>query len=165
MSIFNGILRRIRTSPTVEGRADWIELLIAWMHAGYPRVLHVLNEGARTYVEEGYAIGTPGAPELANHGIVGLRYVDFTRRSVAQGKLVALKIMRDAIQVAPAGVGGELQLGIVTAGGVTISKGKQLRADLDTLDLWEEQCADLLPGGPDVPSASDTPDTGVRPPG
>ena len=62
------------------------------------------------------------------------------------------------------GIGGRVQMGTVQERGVELIEPADLRGLHDTVDLWESQCAELLLGTDEPPSASDTVDGGVRPP-
>ncbi|MGH2948245.1 MAG: hypothetical protein ACRDPC_18655 [Solirubrobacteraceae bacterium] len=62
-------------------------------------------------------------------------------------------------------IGGDVQLAAVRRTGIEVVTGAKLRGLHDALDLWEEQSAELLPGGVAVPAQSATPDRGIRPPG
>jgi hypothetical protein len=57
-----------------------------------------------------------------------------------------------------------VQMGAVQESGVQIVEQADMRGLNDTVDLWEAQCAELLLGTDEPPSASDTADRGVRPP-
>lgn len=93
-----------------------------------------------------------------------MRYIDVVRLTLEQAKVVALKVMRDAIATGVEGIGGEVQMGVVERDGVSTVEDADMQGLLDTLDLWETGCAELLLGGGPPPSASKTPDEGVRPP-
>lgn len=62
------------------------------------------------------------------------------------------------------GIGGSVQMGTVQKNRLEIIRAAAMRGLHDTVDLWESQCAELLLGATEPPSASATPDRGVRPP-
>jgi hypothetical protein len=66
--------------------------------------------------------------------------------------------------LASAGIGGDVQLATITASGVRVLAPDDLRAGNDALDVWQERCAELLPGASVRYAAEDTVDRGLRPP-
>lgn len=140
------------------------EIMLVWMERDHAVGLWLLNSGQFEWIPEARVMGMDGALRVANHGLNTLRFVGFSERSVEQVKIIGLKVMRDAID-AVEGLGGDIQIGSVDADGVTVEGGKRaLRGLSETLDVWEERCAELLPGAEDIPSRSDTPDVGLGPP-
>jgi hypothetical protein len=102
--------------------------------------------------------------ERASFAVGAMRYIDSNMLTLEQAKIVALKVLRDTIETSVEGIGGRVQMGTVQKSGLQVIDEADMRGLHDTVDLWEAQCAELLLGNTEPPSASDTPDRGVRPP-
>ncbi|HUN78874.1 MAG TPA: hypothetical protein VMU32_08145 [Solirubrobacteraceae bacterium] len=93
-----------------------------------------------------------------------MRYIDPAALNLEQAQVVALKVVRDAIETGVDDIGGKVQLGAVRADCVELVMETDMRALQDTVDLWEARCAELLFGSAESPAVSETPNRGVRPP-
>ena len=165
-SRLHAILDQVRADPSVAGRSDHVEFLIAWWsrHEGKPVALHVLTGGAAEWVESWAFSGIQLGVDSASFAVATMRYIDSDDLALEQAKIVALKVLRDTIETSVEGIGGRVQMGTVQERGVELIEPADLRGLHDTVDLWESQCAELLLGTDEPPSASDTVDGGVRPP-
>lgn len=161
------IFAELREDPSVEGRSDAVELLIAWWsrRENKPVALHLLSGGASEWVGTWAFGGLPFGVEGATFAVGSMRYIDPGALALEQAKVVALKVLRDTIEASVAGIGGRVQMASAQEGGLQVIEDSDMRDLHDTVDLWEAQCAELLPGSTAPPSASDTRDRGVRPPG
>jgi hypothetical protein len=92
-----------------------------------------------------------------------MRYINPGALTIEQAKVVALKVLRDTIEASVEGIGGRVQLATVEKTGLEVIDDTDMRVLHDTVDLWEAQCAELLLGSPEPPSASDTQDRGDLP--
>jgi len=160
------ILKDVRDDPSIEGRSDHVEFLIAWWsrHERKPVALHLLSGGAGEWVESWAFGGIPLGVDSASFAVGTLHYIDTEKLALEQAKIIALKVLRDAIETSVEGIGGRVQMGTAHASGVQVVAQSDMRGLHDTVDLWEAQCAEILLGTDKPPSASDTPDRGVRPP-
>lgn len=140
--------------------------MVAWYSVPDRRsvALHIRSRGTGEWVDRWEFGGAILAVEIAGFAVGTLRYLDPAALTLEQGKLVALKVLRDTVATGAEGVGGDVQLATVTAGHSEVIPSRDMRGLHDTLDLWESQAAELLPGVVAVPAASSTPDRGVRPP-
>ncbi len=162
------LLKGMREDPSIEGRSDHVEFLLAWWpsKARKPIALHLLSAGAVEWVDGwafgGIALGT----EMASFAVGTMRYIAPTELAIDQAKVVALKVLRDTIDTSVEGIGGGVQMATVERAGVRVIEAADMRGLHDAVDLWETRCAELLrTDGAPPPSASRTPDRGVRPPG
>ncbi len=162
----HAILEDVRADPSIEGRSDHVELLIAWWSRDddKPVALHLLSGGAAVWVEQWAFGGAQLGIDSAHFAIGSMRYLNPDELALEQAKIVALKVLRDTIETSVEGVGGQVQMGTVEQRGVRLIGGADMRSLHDTVDLWEARCADILPGTAAPPSSSDTPDRGVLPP-
>jgi len=162
----HGVFEDLRADPSIEGRSDHVEFFVAWWsrREGKAVVLHLLSGGAGEWVEKWAFGGTPLGVECASFAASTMRYIDPAELVLEQAKIVALKVLRDTIETNVEGIGGPVQMGTVRESGVDLVKDADKRGLHDTVDLWEAQCAELLPGTAGPPSESATPDRGVRPP-
>jgi hypothetical protein len=160
------IIEDLRADPSIDGRSDHVEFFVAWWsrHEGKPVVLHLLSGGAGVWVETWAFGGTQLGIDCASFAAGTMRYIDSTELALEQAKIVALKVLRDTIETNVESIGGPVQMGTVRESGVDLVKEVDKRGLHDTVDLWEAQCAELLPGVTAPPSESTTPDRGVRPP-
>jgi hypothetical protein len=160
------ILTDLRADPSIEQRSDNVEFLVAWWsrQEQKPVALHLLSAGAGEWVSAWDFGGMPLGIERASFAVGAMRYIDPGTLLLEQAKVLALKVLRDTIETSVEGIGGRVQMGTVQAGGVQVIEQADMRGLHDTVDLWEDQCAELLLGSNPPPSASDTPDQGVRPP-
>jgi hypothetical protein len=148
-SQLQGLLRGLREDPGIEGRSDHVEFLLAWWprSENKPVALHLLSAGAAEWVDGwafgGVALGT----EIASFAVSTMRYIDPTRLTLAQARLVALKVLRDTIEASVEGIGGGVQMGTLERNGVGVIGATDLRRLHDAVDLWETRCAELLQGG------------------
>jgi 20S proteasome alpha/beta subunit len=159
------ILAELRKDSTIEERSDYVEFLIAWRphKARKPVALHVFSGRAAEWVD-GWAFGGAKlAAEIADFAVSTMRYVKPAELTLDQAKVVVLKVLRDTIEACGESVGGAVQLGVVERRGVLLVEQADMRVLHDAVDLWETRSAALLLGAA-PPSASDTPDRGVRPP-
>jgi len=162
----HAIFTELRSDPSIEGRSDHAEFLIAWWcrQESKPVALHILSGGAGEWVETWAFGGAPLGVDSASFAIGTMRYINPDDLALEQAKVVALKVLRDTIETSVEGIGGRVQMGAVQESGVQIVEQADMRGLNDTVDLWEAQCAELLLGTDEPPSASDTADRGVRPP-
>lgn len=162
----HAILDDVRGDPSIEGRSDHVEFLIAWWsrREGKPVALHLLSGGAAVWVENWAFGGIQLGIDSANFAIGTMRYIDPGELTLEQAKIVVLKVLRDTIETSVDGIGGRVQMGTAQESGVQVVAQAAMRGLHDTVDLWESQCAEILLGTDEPPSASDTPDRGVRPP-
>jgi hypothetical protein len=165
-SQLQSLLSKLREDPSIEGRSDHVEFLLAWWprQARKPVALHLLSAGAAEWVDGwafgGIALGT----EIASFAVSTMRYIDPARLALEQAKVVALKVLRDTIETSVEGIGGDVQMATVERQGVRVIEAADMQGLHDSLDLWETRCAELLRGDGTPPSASETPDRGVMPP-
>jgi hypothetical protein len=162
----HGILAELRKDPSVEARSDNVEFFVAWWarRENKPVALRLLSGGAGEWVSGWEFGGTRLGVERANFAVGAMRYIDPGTLTLEQAKIVGLKILRDTIETGVEGIGGRVQMGAVRESGLEAIQASDMRGLHDTVDLWEAQCAELLPGSIESPSASETPDRGVRPP-
>jgi hypothetical protein len=160
------ILTDVRNDPGIEGRSDNVELLIAWWSTreNKPVALHQLGAGASEWVSTWAFGGLTLGVESATFAMSAMRYIDPGALTLEQAKIVALKVLRDTIDTSVEGIGGHVQMATVQKSGLEVIERTDMRGLHDTVDLWEAQCSDLLLGSGSPPSASATPDRGVRPP-
>jgi hypothetical protein len=160
------ILKDVRGDPGIDGRSDHVEFLIAWWsrHERKPLALHLLSAGAGEWVESWAFGGIQLGVDSASFAIGTMRYIEPEELTLEQAKIVALKVLRDAIETSVEGIGGRVQMGTAQASGIQVIAQADMRGLHDTVDLWEAQCAEILLGTGEPPSASGTPDRGVRPP-
>jgi hypothetical protein len=162
----HGILDDLRNDPSIEGRSDHVEFLVAWWSPSEnkPIALHLHSAGASEWVSAWAFGGLTLGVESANFAVGTMRYINSNTLTLEQAKVVTLKVLRDTIETSVEGIGGRVQMATVQKGGVRVIKDQDMRGLHDTVDLWESQCAELLMGSTALPSASATPDRGVRPP-
>jgi len=162
----HAILNEVRGDPSIEGRSDHVEFLIAWWsrQESKPVALHLLSGGAAEWVENWAFGGMQLGIDSASFAISTMRYIDTEDLTLEQAKIVALKVLRDTIETSVEGIGGRVQMGTAQKSGVRLVAQADMRGLHDTVDLWESQCAEILLGTDEPPSASATPDRGVRPP-
>jgi proteasome beta subunit len=156
----------VRADPSIEDASNHLELLIAWWsgHEHKPVALHLFSGGRAEWVGTWAFGGVERGIDNASFAVGAMRHIDPAQLSLEQAKIVALKVLRDAIETNVEGIGGAPQMGTAQASGVHVVNEAERRGLDDTVDLWEAQCAELLTGVGESPSASATPDRGVRPP-
>ena len=161
------IFAELRADPSVEGRSDNVEFLIAWWsrRENKPVALHLFSGGASEWVGTWAFGGLTLGVEGATFAVGALRYINPGALTLEQAKVVTLKVLRDTIEASVEGIGGRVQMATAQKSGLQVIEDTDMRGLHDTVDLWEAQCAELLLGSTAPPSASDTPDRGVRPPG
>jgi hypothetical protein len=164
--LLHEIVAELRSDSSVEGHSDMFEFLVAWFSIPdrKPVALHLRSGGTGEWVSRWEFGGTTVAVEIAGFAIGTLRYLDPAELTLEQGKLVALKVLRDTIATGVEEVGGEIQLAVVSNRESQVIPFRDMRGLHDTLDLWESQAAELLPGAIAAPADSSTPDRGVGPP-
>jgi hypothetical protein len=147
-SQLQGLLRGLREDPGIEGRSDHVEFLLAWWPRSVhqPVALHLLSAGAAEWVD-GWAFGGVAlGSEIASFAVSTIRYLDPARLTLAQARLVALKVLRDTIETSVEGIGGGVQMGTLGRDGVVVIEATDMRRLHDAVDLWERRCAELLQG-------------------
>jgi hypothetical protein len=161
--------RVIRSDPDIEHRSDVNEFLLGWFSKAESNAvaLHLMTQGHFEWVERWKFAGSPSGVGAANAAQACVNYISTENLGVEELALVALKVLRDTIAVAPAGalVGDGPQLATISAEGVHILTDTDLRGANDTLDLWEQQSADLLVGSAEVSEEHQQVDRGLGPPG
>jgi hypothetical protein len=160
--------RKIRSDPDIEHRRETNEFLLGWFSSAdsSPVGLHLRSQGAFEWVERWQYAGSLGAITAAATAQACVNYIATQDLGADQLSIVALKVLRDSIVVSPpsALVGGDPQLAIITASGVRILGDKDIRAKVDALGGWEQQCEDLLPGAPTSRRDVTRVDRGLGPP-
>jgi hypothetical protein len=148
-----------------QGETDFADWLVAWWSAAdnKPVALRLLSTRSGEWVSDWAAAGDARPVEIATVVTEALRFVPRDTLALEQAKILALKVIRDTIHVGVESIGGDPQVGAVSRNGVQVLDPTDLKALHDTLDVWEERAADLLPGVVRVPAKSDTPDRGLRP--
>jgi hypothetical protein len=140
------LLSSLREDPSIGGRSDHAEFLLAWWSQPErkPVALHLLSGGAGEWVD-GWAFGgIPLGTEIASFAIGTMRYLDPRALSLEQAEVAALKVLRDTIEVGVEGIAGDVQLSIVARDGIRHVVGAEMRTLQRTVDLWEARCAELL---------------------
>jgi hypothetical protein len=159
-------LRDVIQQIRAQGATDIAEWTVAWWSRpdDAPVALQLFSGGSSQWIED-WGFGGDRRPwEIASIVAQTLRFVPREALTLEQAKLLALKVMRDTIHIGVESIGGAVQLAAVSHGTVEILAGARLEAMHDTLDVWEEQAAALLPGIVALPAESATVDRGVRPP-
>jgi hypothetical protein len=160
--------RQVREDRDVEHRSDANEFILSWFCRAElkPVALHLLGQGAAVWVEQWQYAGNPSAVATARTVEAAVAYLEVDDLEAPQLSLIALKVLRDAIVAAPpsASIGGKVKLATVTAGGVHILEVDEIRAGNDALDVWQERCAELLPGAGGPPASAGQIDRGLLPP-
>ena len=141
--------------------AEWI---IAWWSKpdNAPVALQLFSTRTGQWVERWGYVGDERPQDIAQIASEVVRFVPIDSVTIEQAKVLALKVMRDTIHIGVDSIGGDVQIGAVTENTVEVITGPELRGLSDTLSVWEEQAAALLPGSIAVPSETTTPDRGVR---
>jgi hypothetical protein len=147
-SQFQGLLRALREDPGIEDRSDHVEFLLAWWprHASHPVALHLLSAGAAEWVEGWMFAGLPLGTEIASFATSTMRYLDPAELTLEQAKLLALKVLRDAIETGVEGIGGGVQMGAVAKHGAGVIEATDMTWLHYAADAWEKRCAELLRG-------------------
>jgi hypothetical protein len=157
----------VRSDPDVEHRADVNEFMLGWYCRAErkPVGLYLPSQGSAVWVERWQYAGNRTAVTMARVVESSISYVAIDDLGSEQLSLVVLKVLRDCIAAAPAnaGIGGAVQLAVVTARGVRVLAPDELRAANDALDVWQERSAELLPGATDRPATGPV-DRGLKPP-
>jgi hypothetical protein len=160
--------RRIRNDPDVEHRSDMNELMLGWFCESEqkPVGLHLPSQGSALWVEHWQYAGSPSAVTTARVVEAAVSYVFTESLGAEQLSMVVLKILRDTVEAAPvsAGIGGDVQLAAITAHEARVLASAELRAANDALDVWQERCAELLPGATGRPVPGAKTDRGLGPP-
>ncbi len=161
------ILANLRKDESIEERSDYVELFLAWFSRaeGKPLALRLFSGGATEWIDSWSFGGAKFGIENASFAMGTLRYIDLGVLTLDHAKVVALKVLRDAIATAAEGIGGRVQMGPVQKRGVQRMEETDMQGLEDTVNLWESRCAELLLGATPPPSATDTPNRGVGPPG
>ena len=142
---------------------DYGEWLLAWWSVPdeIPVLLHLLSERPGEWVEDWKFAGNQDVTRTARLLSTGLRFFPRSALTLEPAKVLALKVMRDTLEVGHPTIGGEAQLGTVSKIGVRVPAGTDLQAVHDTLDALESQWAEALVGDTQVPADTTTPDAGV----
>jgi hypothetical protein len=160
--------RQIRDESEAEHRTDTNEFMLGWFSEddAKPVALHLHPLGRFVWIEEWEYAGSPQAVSTARAVEASLSYLVTEDLTVEQLSLVVLKVVRDSIAAAgpQAMIGGEVQLASVTTSGVHLLEPNEIRAASDALDVWHDQCAELLPGSVGRQSVTEPADRGLRPP-
>lgn len=147
-SRLQALLRGLREDPGIEGRSDYVEFLLAWWprDAHQPVALHLFSAGAAEWVD-GWAFGgTALGVEIASFAVSTMRYFDPARLTLEQARMIAMKVLRDAIETSVEGIGGGVQMATLGRDGVDLIGATEVRRLHDGVDLWERRCAELLRG-------------------
>ncbi len=125
-----------------------------------------MSGGAAIWVEQWQYAGNASAVATARTVEASVGYLEIDGLKAQHLSLIVLKVLRDAIVAAPpsAGIGGEVKLTTITASGVHVLEAHELRAGNDALDVWQERCAELLPGAARPSMGAGLVDRGLGPP-
>jgi hypothetical protein len=160
--------RQIREESDVDHRGEANEFMLGWFShpEAKPVAVHLRPQGAITWVEDWEYGGSSLAIATARTVEASLSYLATQNLAAEQLSLVVLKVLRDSITAAGprAMIGGDVQLAEVMQAGVHVLDSTELRAASDALDVWHEQCAELLPGTGAQPADRAPLDRGLRPP-
>jgi hypothetical protein len=149
-SRFQEVLLGLREDPGIEGRSDHVEFLLAWWprDAHRPVALHLFSAGAAEWVD-GWAFGGVAlGVEIASFAVSTMRYFDPARLTLEQARMIAMKVLRDAIETSVEGIGGDVQMATLRRDGVDLIGATEVRRLHDAVDVWERRCAELLRGCP-----------------
>ena len=160
--------RRIRSDPDIEHRSEFNEFMLGWYCRNERKAvaLHLLGQGSAVWAERWEYAGSPKAIATARTIEAAISYVTVDDLGAEQLSLIVLKVLRDTISVAgaEAGIGGGVQLATIAVEGVRVLGPAELRAANDALDVWQERCAELLPGLTVPTTDAGRVDHGLRPP-
>jgi hypothetical protein len=147
-SRLQALLRGLREDPSIEGRSDHVDFLLAWWprDAPQPVALHLFSAGAAEWVD-GWAFGgTALGIEIASFAVSTMRYLDPARLTLDQARMIAMKVLRDTIETSVEGIGGDVQMATLRRDGVDLIGATDVRRLHDAVDVWERRCAELLRG-------------------
>ncbi|HXP98867.1 MAG TPA: hypothetical protein VN845_02235, partial [Solirubrobacteraceae bacterium] len=88
----HAILADVRKDPSVEGRSDNVEFLVAWWSGqeNKPVALHLLSGGAGEWVGDWAFGGVRLGVERASFAVSTMRYIDPGALTLEQAKIMAL---------------------------------------------------------------------------
>ena len=158
----------IRSDPDIEHRSDFNEFMLAWYCSAErkPVGIRLPSQGSAVWIEQWEYVGNQSALTIARAVEASIGYVQIDTLVAEQLSLVVLKVLRDSVEIAPpsAGIGGDVQLATITENGVHILDATDRRTANDALDVWQERCAELLPGARTRRPEDEARDRGLRPP-
>jgi 20S proteasome alpha/beta subunit len=119
---------------------------------GRPRIFSVPRTGSDHQLHEGHAaVGTGDI--FADFAMVSIAHLGAPALSLEQAKMVALKAIADAIDVAAVYLGPPIQMSVVTATGVREVPRAEIDGALsDSVDAWKARQRETL--GPLAPPAA-----------
>ena len=126
--------------------------VFCWLGAeGRPRIFSVPRTGSDHQLHDGHAaVGTGDI--FADFAMFSVAHLGTPDLSLEQAKMVALKAIADAIDVAAVYLGPPIQMAVVTAAGVSEVPKAEIRGGLsDSVDAWKARQRETL--GPLAPPA------------
>ncbi len=126
--------------------------VFCWLDAdGRARIFSVPRTGSDHQLHDGHAaVGTGDI--FADFAMVSIAHLGTPDLSLEQAKMVALKAIADAIDVAAVYLGPPIQMTVVTAGGVREVPRTEIEGGLsDSVDAWKVRQRETL--GPLAPPA------------
>ena len=116
--------KNVRSDPDVEHRGDLNEFMLGWYCESErkPVGLHLPGRGSALWIEHWHYAGSPSAVATARVAEAAVSYVVTDELGAEQLSLLALKVVRDSINSAPAtaGIGGDVQLAMISSNGVHV---------------------------------------------
>ena len=119
---------------------------------GAPRIFSVPRTGSDHQLHDGHAaVGTGDI--FADFAMASIAHLGTAQLDLERAKMVALKAISDAIDVAAVYLGPPIQMIAVTPGGAREVERREIEGRLaDSVDAWKLSQRDLLcPPGPAVP--------------
>ncbi|HTZ87091.1 MAG TPA: hypothetical protein VMB05_10525 [Solirubrobacteraceae bacterium] len=140
------LLESLREDPSIEGRSNHVEFLLAWWspREHKPLALHLFSAGAGEWVDRWAFAGVPLGVEIASFAVGTMRYLDPAELSLEQAQVIALKVLRDTIETGVEGIAGAVQIGVLARDHIRLVTETEMQTLERTVDLWESCCAELL---------------------
>ena len=127
-----------------------LSCIFCWWTADGPRIFSVPRTGSDHQLHETHAaVGTGDI--FADFAMASIAHFGTPALSLEQAKMVALKAIADAIDVAAVYLGHPIQMAVVTEAGVRAIAPAELQALGDSVDAWKTRQRESL--GPLAPPA------------
>jgi proteasome beta subunit len=121
--------------------AETVDLLLAEYRGGNSRILHVTRDGITEFLEE-IGIGASGIGDTFAYTI--LKGFNVRQLTVDAGKVLAYRVIRDAIDVGAFGLGEPIDIWVITEQGAKQMSPEEMAAIRDTHKLWMEADAETF---------------------
>jgi 20S proteasome alpha/beta subunit len=140
----NEIQKRVHDETVGDWKATGSEYIFAGFGKDGPFLLEISGQSARQW-HHGTGFTAIGSGDVfAMHGWRSVSHYDISSLTLDQAQALAYRTVDNVIATAAFGIGGAVQMCVVTETSAAVSDKTQLEAVQDLIDIWKQREIDVM---------------------